>query len=1046
MSAEVPILLIRKRQNQGNHSMLRSILILPAFFGWLVLSSAFPQTAEKKPPRLQVPPGFVVELVAGSPLVEHPMMGGFDERGRLFLAESAGQNLKAAELLKVFPNSVRVLQPADAKGFFREGHVWAPKMSFPMGALWHRGTLFTASPPSLWKLEETQGVSDRRVELVSKFGFTGNAADIHGPFLGPDGRLYWCDGRHGHQIPRGDGTLMQGKAARIFRCKIDGSEVEVVCGGGMDNPVEIAFTVEGEPLVTVDILHNQPSRNDAIIYAIEGGVYPWHDVYKEFPRTGELLPAVGDLGWVAPSGLMCYRSDAFGKEFQGNLFSAQFNRGRIQRHVVERHGASFKLKTEDFLVSEDKSFHPTDVMEDADGSLLVIDTGGWFRIGCPTSKIAQPEIKGAIYRIRKQGAPVVNDPRGVQIAWDKLSPTELTALLDDPRFMVRDRAIDQLALLGKGALPRLQKTFKSASTRQRRNAVWALTRMELPEARALVRQALPDRDGSVKLAAIHSVGLYRDEGALASLLEIVGKDEPSLKRQAATALGRIGKVEAVPALMKALDADNDRFLEHALIYALIRINQPESVHPYLKQPSAKVRRAALIALDQMPAGNLTREMITPFLTTDNAALLNTVLGIVAARPAWGSEIVGLLRTWLGEKNLEPARTESLRGLLISLGKERAIQDLVTDALNDQKTSVPSRLILLESITRSNLPKLPPPWIEQLGKGLAHGDARVVQQAVAGLRERGLKSFDDTLLKLAADSKRDPELRIAAFGAVAPRQDKVERALFQFVLGQLAPEKAPLIRLAAASALGKTGLNGEQLSSVTDAIATAGPLELGHLLGAFDRISKEDANPELGERLIAALEKTPSLTALSPAALEKTLAVFPAPVPLRGAKLLDRLHQANAQQRARLEELESLLDGGNLERGRDLFFGNKAACAACHALNGKGGTIGPELGKIGAIRSGRDLLESVIFPSASFARGFETFVIETRSGLVHTGIIKRETADAVYLVTAERNEIRIGRADIDNLAPGRVSIMPQGLDTQLSRQEIQDLMTYLQTLR
>jgi hypothetical protein len=35
---------------------------------------------------------------------------------------------------------------------------------------------------------------------VVPFGFSGNAADIHGPFLGPDGRFYWCDGRHGHEI------------------------------------------------------------------------------------------------------------------------------------------------------------------------------------------------------------------------------------------------------------------------------------------------------------------------------------------------------------------------------------------------------------------------------------------------------------------------------------------------------------------------------------------------------------------------------------------------------------------------------------------------------------------------------------------------------------------------------------------------------------------------------------------------------------------------------------------------------------------------------
>ena len=79
-----------------------------------------------------------------------------------------------------------------------------------------------------------------------------------------------------HEIKQADGRTLQGKAARIFRCRPDGSGVERVCGGGMDNPVEIAFTAEGEALATVDILIGSPSRNDALIHCIEGGVFPYY--------------------------------------------------------------------------------------------------------------------------------------------------------------------------------------------------------------------------------------------------------------------------------------------------------------------------------------------------------------------------------------------------------------------------------------------------------------------------------------------------------------------------------------------------------------------------------------------------------------------------------------------------------------------------------------------------------------------------------------------------------------------------------------------------
>src|SRR5262249_13847067 len=198
------------------------------------------------------------------------------------------------------------------------------------------------------------------------------------------------------------------------------------------------------------------------------------EVTKEFKQTGDLLPASSELGWVAPAGLMRVRSTALGADYRDNLLSAQFNRHRVQRHVLERDGATFRASNEDFLVSTDTDFHPTDVLEDADGSLLVVDTGGWFRIGCPTSQIAKPEIKGAIYRVRRKDAPRPADPRGLAIKWDRLPAHELAGLLDDERFAVRDRAIEALARLGPAALGDLRQVLHdSASVRARRNAVWA---------------------------------------------------------------------------------------------------------------------------------------------------------------------------------------------------------------------------------------------------------------------------------------------------------------------------------------------------------------------------------------------------------------------------------------------------------------------------------------------------------------------------------------------------------------------------------------------
>src|SRR4051795_5821956 len=163
------------------------------------------------------------------------------------------------------------------------------------------------------------------------------------------------------------------------------------------------------------------------------------------------MPVMKNSARLAPAGLARYRSNVFGDEYHDNLFSAQFNPHRVQRHVVFREGATFRTEDSDFLTSRDPDFHPTDVIEDADGSLLVLDTGAWFIHGCPISRVAKPEIKGSIYRIRRSGSRPSADPRGERIDFNAMSLAGIASLLGDGRPAVRDRAIEYLVEKGEAA-------------------------------------------------------------------------------------------------------------------------------------------------------------------------------------------------------------------------------------------------------------------------------------------------------------------------------------------------------------------------------------------------------------------------------------------------------------------------------------------------------------------------------------------------------------------------------------------------------------------
>ena len=240
------------------------------------------------------------------------------------------------------------------------------------------------------------------------------------------------------------------------------------------------------------------------------------------------------------------------------------------------------------------------MLEDADGSLVVIDTGGWYKLCCPTSQLHKPDVLGAIYRIRRQGAPRVEDPRGQKLQLDALTAGELSALLDDARPAVRRRAIQLLAKKEEVALPALKRSLRPlASVESRRNAVWASTRIDGNKSRALSRKALTDADESVRQAAIHSASVRRDADAVSALLDLLRGRSLHNRRAAAEALGRIGDKTAVPALVQSLGGQNDAVLDHSLTFALIEIGDRDGLATALKSGNVRVRRAALTALDQV---------------------------------------------------------------------------------------------------------------------------------------------------------------------------------------------------------------------------------------------------------------------------------------------------------------------------------------------------------------------------------------------------------------------------------------------------------------
>jgi putative membrane-bound dehydrogenase-like protein len=1008
-----------------------------------------------------VPDGFEVELVAGPPLVQRPIAADFDDQGRLYVTDSSGSNDPTEKQLKEKPHRVVLLEDTHGNGNFDKSTVFADKMMFPEGAMWYHGSLFVGAPPSIWKLTDTDGdgIADQREEWMQGKTLTGCANDLHGPYAGPDGWIYWCKGAFAKQTYERPGKdPFVTRAAHIFRCRPDGSNIEPVMTGGMDNPVAVAFTATGERILCATFLQEPGGgKRDGLIHAIYGGVYgKVHDVIEDHPRTGDIMPVLKHFGPAAPCSVIRYGGEGFGREYRDNLFTCLFNLRKVERDVLVPDGATFKTVDTDFLTSDDPDFHPTAVIEDADGSLIVLNTGGWYKLCCPTSQLAKPDVLGEILRVRRKGARRVEDPRGLSISWEALPTDSLVKLLADPRPAVRKRAISQLARGGRNSIEPLAASLReSTSTEACRNALWALTQIDAPEARQAVRGALADHESTVRHLAAQSVSLWRDEDAGAALLLMLSDEDLQVRRNAAEALGRIGNAVAVSPLLKAaaqfdsnraeLDA-SARILEHSIIFALIEISAREATAEGLRSENSRVRRAALVALDQMHDGRLPASAVTPLLVSTNPVLKETANWIVGRHGDWGGALAGFFQDRFKSTNLNAAEVADLQVQLTPFTKNASIQEFLTGILADGSSPTWARVVALRAMAQANPKPMPPLWLTQVAEILRSQDAALVREGLAtarafALSKAGSPELDSSLARIGDDADTPPEMRLEALAAAGPLEN-VSSNLFNFILSNVPATKPWAMRNNAAGVLSRAKLSRDQLLTLADTLRTAGPAELTKLLPPF-ATSDDEA---VGICLVNNLTAAKAVSSLRPEVLKPVIEKFPASVQTKAEPLFSLLNTDRAKQKEHLDQLIGQMPTGDVRRGQAIFNNPKVACSSCHAIGYLGGHVGPDLTSVGTIRTERDLLESIVYPSASLVRSFEPMIVLTKGGDDYSGVLRKDSLDEVVLATGAETEVHISRADIAEMHQGTVSIMPQGLDTQLTTQELADLVAFLKNTR
>ena len=918
---------------------------------------------------LQVAKGFSIARVSSGD-IRFPMFATLDTEGRLYVTESSGQDLYVELQKQVRSCRISRLSNPDAQGRYQSRITFAEGLVPSMGLAWREGKLYAADPPDLITFEDIDGDgrADRRTVILSGFGHSDNGS-LHGLTFGPDGWLYCTTGQpDGYRFTRADGSVLEGRSGALLRCRPDGSDIEVVARG-FENLIEVVFLPSGEIIGTdnwFQLPHN--GIRDALVHLLEGGLYPREsDRGTLQPVTGDLLPAMALYPAVAFSGLELYHGPGFPSSMRGSLFSAQHNTRKIVRHVLKRVGSTFRPEDEDFVWTEDPDFHPSDVLEDKDGSLIVVDTGSWYVHHCPTGRIRHSPAPGGIHRVRWNGT-----------------------------------------LLGSGPSLPPKAPFEQLAG----------------ELRALARKG--------------------DKALAPQLPALLTHEATYVQLAAAEALARCGTASAVPGLLARLTEPADPLIEHALVYALFRLAGRSHLLSALEHPSPRVQRAALILLDQPPHNALPAQALTDRLFAIDASLRDAAHAGLRRHPEWAHMALPLMERLLASS--EPAlwELESLQKFVVSFVQQPAVIAMVARVASAEAgVSDSVRVALLSAMGKISRDKLPPPWREAFTSTLRSIALPVRIESLRGVSSLRLEGADDALRSLALDTALSSPLRVQALRALARQRPELSDAEFALVEGQLAKTNTASQRLAAVEVLTAAQLATSQFLRFTKAVETDPLISPHSVLGVLPATGLTISDSDL---LLHYLRETlNSGWQFTDGQLQAVGKVIPAER-AEALRDLQKVAMRSAQrQRAQLTELEPLLRGGNRDRGRTVFQ-EKAACFNCHQIRGNGGMVGPDLTRIGAIRAGRDLIESLVMPSSTFAQSYETYALTTAAGDRISGVRVRQSDESMVLRDASGAETRIPDTLAAEVERQPISLMPEGLLSGLTQEEIRDLLAFLQSLR
>ena len=960
--------------------------------------------------KMQVPEGFHVELVASEPDLMNPVAMAFDDAGRIYVTESF-------EYPRHEPgpgrDRIKILQDTDGDGKIDSVKIFAEGLNIPSGIAVGHGGVWVANAPDILFLEDTDGddVADRQSVVVTGFGRIDTHELPNALTWGPDGYLYGLNGVFNPSVVEQNGKRFEFTCA-MFRIDPRTKRFELFCEG-TSNPWGIAFDTVGSAFISACVIDHLWHLTQSAYYLRQGGPYPPHTWWAESIVKHKHQMA-------AYCGIEYFDSDAYPASYRDRLYMGNIHGGCINSDRIERLGATYQAFGEpDFLTANDVWFMPVAQKVGPDGCLYVLD---WYdRYHCYQDASADPKGvdrgHGRLYRIVHGKRPT---PRFEDLS--KLTNAELIVALSDPNIFVRQRS--QLKLAERAATLTSQEIstlevigLKGPNLKSQLHAIWALAAahklrdefvswlldVEEPEIRAW----------GIRLTAEH----FPTNLVLRNRCEQLAKDSDARVRlQTAIAAPKFASSEFRPSDVMNMELD---VLNHSQDDPIISRVVWQNSLPIAQTTRQQVLKRLTDRIEQ--PDDLLRSMLPRFA--------GKWIDDALANRSSQQEIQDLLSELLDAANkLKEASPDNaaaaLRPIFARLQSKELTLNTIEPVLKKFHAENPSPD--WKRWTSEKLKGIEREWNKsELILGLVAGEEQP-QKIAEGLVLDRTTAVDLRQELLNYASIRDRKLATKALLLAIDRSVEASQ-------GNETDKKW----LNVAIEMGGTELSAVDLEQLGSKVSMLAPGEQAALAekmsqrepaasGLLEWIRDGKLRKELLSpnriRLLAAKGSDPTKSAISK---------------IYGTVRLDEDPERERVVK-RIAEQAKGIRGGDAARGWLVY---DRICGQCHVMHNRGVEVGPNITANG--RGNFDqLLVSIFNPSLVIGDAYRSVTIRTDDDTVLTGLLVSRDETKTVVKTQGGKEVTVLAENIESFQQDKKSLMPEGIESQLSDAELADLLALL----